>query len=102
MKMKTLSAGAPGPSFLCRAPRRPGQGKLVGLPGGARTWLEEEVVYIITAQGAGRLPQARPPTRSATSSSTPSGNSATPLPGTPKNEFRGGALPPDRACQQDA
>lgn len=83
--MKTLSAGLLALS-LC-APL-PGQvKKLVGLPDGARTWLEEEVVYIIT-------PKEREVFLKLGSDKERDifieafWKHRDPTPGTPKNEFR--------------
>ena len=85
MKMKTLSAGLLALS-LC-APLA-GQGKkLVGLPGGARTWLEEEVVYIITPKERDVfLKLASDKERDIFIDAF--WKQRDPTPGTPKNEFR--------------
>ncbi len=85
MKMKTLSAGLLALS-LC-APLA-GQGKkLVGLPGAARTWLEEEVVYIITPKERDVfLKLASDKERDIFIDAF--WKQRDPTPGTPKNEFR--------------
>ena len=83
--MKTLAAGLL--AFSLCAPL-PGQvKKLVGLPGGARTWLDEEVVYIIT-------PKERDVFLKLGSDKERDifieafWKQRDPTPGTPKNEFR--------------
>ncbi len=83
--MKTLSAGL---LVLSLCAPLPGQGKrLVGLPDGARTWLEEEAVYIIT-------PKERDVFLKLGSDKERDifveafWKQRDPTPGTPKNEFR--------------
>ena len=83
--MKTLAAGLL--AFSLCAPL-PGQvKKLVGLPGGARTWLDEEVVYIITPkERAVFLKLGSDKERDIFIEAF--WKQRDPTPGTPKNEFR--------------
>ena len=83
--IKTLSAGLLALA-LC-APLA-GQGKkLVGLPGGARTWLEEEVVYIITPKERDVFLKLGSD-RERDIFIEAFWKQRDPTPGTPKNEFR--------------
>ncbi len=83
--MKTLAAGLL--AFSLCAPL-PGQAKkLVGLPGGARTWLDEEVVYIITPKERDVfLKLGTDKERDIFIEAF--WKQRDPTPGTPKNEFR--------------
>lgn len=85
MRMKTLSAGLLALS-LC-APLFGQAKKLAGLPGGARTWLDEEVVYIITPKERDVfLKLASDKERDIFVEAF--WKQRDPTPGTPKNEFR--------------
>jgi GWxTD domain-containing protein len=83
--MKTLSAGL---LILALCASLPGQGKkLVGLPDGARTWLEEEVAYIITPKERDVFLKLGSD-RERDIFIEAFWKQRDPTPGTPKNEFR--------------